>query len=159
MSLPRYFQIAALGAALLGLAACSGGSSSTPIAGVPGNTFGNPNALCDPGGGVQLANPPNGNVSVPTNVGSVIIVTDSNSNTLSQNPGLWNVVLVDSNNANNVIQGGNLTAVPFTNGPHPYANDFYFASSMPQLPSGRTWNVYLNENANCNPGPLGNFST
>ena len=160
MLIPRYLQLVVLGGALLGLAACGGSSSTTPIAGTPGNPFGNTNnnnVLCDPGTQVQLANPASGNVNVPTNVGQIIIVANGNNNTLSNSYTQWNVILTD--NFGNSVLGGPLSLVPFTNGPHPYPTDYYYASTIPQLAAGTTFNVLLNENANCSPGPLGAFST
>ena len=156
MSPQRSLQIFMFGAALLGLAACSSGSTST-IAGVPGNgSIGN-GALCDPGTQVQLANPPNGNVSVPTNFSPVVIVANGNSNTLYTNYTQWNLILND--NFGNSIQGGPLSLVSFKQASPPYPSDFYYASSISGLIPGRTYNVFLNLNANCQPSGLGAFAT
>ena len=157
MSPSRLVQFAVLGGALLGLAACSSGSSTT-IAGVPGNPNGvNTNAFCDPGTAVQLANPPSGNVSVPTNLNQVIIVASGNNNTLGSTFSQWNTYLID--NFGNQIAGGPLSAYSWNGGPKPYASDYYYSSSISGLVPGRNYTVYLNQNANCQPGSLGGFST
>jgi hypothetical protein len=154
---PLSLQLAILGAAMLLLVSCGGGSSSLPSS---GNLSG-PNPflpLCDPGTQVQLANPTAAQTGVPANVGQIIIVANGSANTLHDTYGQWNLTVTD--NFGNAFIGGSLNLVPLPNGPHPYPSDFYYASSISSLPSARTLNVTLTtQNKNCTGNPLGSFST
>ena len=148
-------RLVALGAFTLALAACGGGGRSY----APGPGGPNPFVVqCDPQTQTQLANPQPGQFGVATNIGSVTIVANGNNNLLFSTYPQWLVTLVD--NFGNTINGGPLNLVPFPNGPHPYQSDFYYSSSMPQLPAGRTWSAGLVESGqNCSPDFLGSFST
>jgi hypothetical protein len=151
------FQLAVLVVTMLMLVACGGGSSSPPTS---GNPFG-PNPflpVCDPGTQVQLASPTPAQSGVPTNVGQVIIVANGSANTLHDTYGQWNLTITD--NFGNAFIGGSLNLVPLPNGPHPFPSDFYYASSIPPLPSARAWNITLTtQNTNCAADAIGNFST
>ena len=145
-------RLLAFGVAAFAFAGCGGGSSSNPIGG-PG--FG---TQCDPGTQVQLASPQAGNTGVSGNIGQVIVVANGNQNTLGVTYNQWKVILTD--NFGNLINGGLLNLVALPNGPHPYSSDFYYASSLPALPGGRTWNAQLIQaSSNCNGYPLFGFST
>ena len=139
----------------LALTACSGSGGIGSIIG------GGANALqCDAGTRVQLANPQSFQSGVSSNVGQITIVADGNSNTLYNTYGQWNVVLTPAFSGY-PIQGGSLTPVPYPNGPHPYASDYYYSSSVQGLTPGTNWNVSLQQNTGtpCTPIPLGSFST
>ena len=149
-------RILILTAMTLSLAACSGGGNSYS----PANPS-NPNpfsAQCDPGTAVQLANPQAGQMGVSPVQGSVTIVANGNNNTLYNSYSQWNIVLTD--NFGNQMTGGPLSLTSYPNGPHPYQSDFYYASSIPTLPTGRQWAAGLvNTYSNCSPIFLGNFYT
>ena len=107
---------------------------------------------------MQLANPVPGETGTPTNMGQIVIVANGNANNLYNTYGQWNLIVTD--NFGNGITGSNLSAFAYPNGPHPYGSDFYYASSIPTLAPGRTYNVQLNWTAsNCTPDPLNAFST
>jgi hypothetical protein len=135
------------------LSACSGsGGGIGPIFG------GNP-LQCDPGTQVQLASPQNAQTGVPGNIGQITIVANGNGNNLYNTYGQWNIFLTPSFGGS-PLQGGSLSLVPYPNGPHPYASDFYYASSVPNLAPGTTWYVTLQQqNVNCTGMLLGSFST
>jgi hypothetical protein len=142
---------------MLALAACNGGGTSNNGTFSP---FG-PNPFtgqCDPGTQVQLANPQPGQTGVNPGIGSITIVANGNNNTLYNTYSQWNLILQD--NFGNTVQGGQLNLTPYPNGPHPYASDFYYQSSIPSLPFGRNWNVGLVQSfSNCAPYSLFGFST
>jgi len=134
----------------LALASCAGG-------GGPGGIFGGPQ-VCNPGTQVQLASPAPYKNGVSTGVGQIIIVANGNNNILYNSYPQWQIVLAD--NFNGQTTGGSLNLVPDPSGPHPYPSDFYYSSSVPQLPVGRNWNVELVENgSSCTPASVGSFST
>ncbi|MGH7330671.1 MAG: hypothetical protein ACREJX_20160, partial [Polyangiaceae bacterium] len=128
-------RLLSLAVVTFALTACGGGGGGYSSA----NPF-NPNpfagAQCDPGTAVQLANPQPGQTVSPT-MGSVTIVASGNNNTLYNTYTQWNVVLTD--NFGNTINGGSLSLTSYPSGPHPYQSDFYYASSIPSLPTGRQW--------------------
>lgn len=139
----------------LALSACGGSGGLGSIIG------GGTNALqCNAGTRVQLASPQSFQSGVSSNVGQITIVADGNTNNLYNTYGQWNVVLTPAFNGY-PIQGGSLALVSDPNGPHPFASDFYYASSVPSLTPGTTWNVTLQDNSGgpCTPVPLGSFST
>ncbi len=143
-----------LGAVLvLALTACGGGSG---IGGILGGL--NPTPQCNPGTQVELASPTAGQTGVSTTIGRVMIVANSNNNTLYSTYSNWNLTLTDQNG--NTITGSNLSLVP-GNGFTPYGSDFYYASSFSQLPAGMTWTVRLQEynGSSCTAVPLQSFST
>jgi hypothetical protein len=140
-------------ASALALAACSGGggggnSSPLPIGGYNGS--------CDPGTAVSLANPTPNSYGVPSNIGSVTIVASGNNNTLYSTYSGWSLFL--QSGYGNSIYGGSLSLVSDPSGPHPYASDFYYQSSVPGLQPGQTYTVILS-NSNCNGVAVGQFST
>jgi hypothetical protein len=151
-----YLRVLAVGVFTLALAACGGGGGGGGFARPPGP---NPSfAQCDPGTQVQLANPQPGQFGVPTNIGSIIVVANGNNNILFATYPQWFVVLFD--NFGNSINGGPLNLTSDPSGPHPYPSDFYYSSSIGNLPPGTTWNAGLvNSNSNCAPDPLGSYST
>jgi hypothetical protein len=150
-----YVRVAALAAMTFALSACGGGGSSSPPV---NNPFGPSFAQCDPGTQVQLANPLPGQGGVSPTAGSITLVANGNNNTLYNTYQQWFVVLTDS--FGNSYNGGPLQLVSFPNGPHPYNSDFYYSSSIQNLPSGRSWSAGLvYGNGNCSPAFLGNFST
>ena len=153
--LARFLKIATVASAAL-LAACGGGGGGGGIGPIFGGGNGSNPYQCSTGTQVTLANPQPGQYNVPANVGAVTIVANGNNNYLYQSYNSWQVVLFD--NYGNTIPGGNLTLVSDQNGPHPYSSDYYYNSSFQNLPTGVTWNAYLEQNgaANC---PLGSFST
>jgi hypothetical protein len=150
-----YLQILAFGSMLLALTACGGGGGL-------GSVLGNNGPIeCNPGTQVQLANPTPAQSGVNPNIGSITIVANGSNNTLYNSYGQWNLQLVDTFSGQ-TITGGQLSLVADPNGPHPYASDFYYQASIPQLQPGQNWNVQLVENqsyATCSPYPLNAFST
>jgi hypothetical protein len=153
MAITRYAAGAAL--LLLALTGCGGGGAGGLLGGLGGGS----NFQCDTGTREQLANPAPNQTGVPTNMGQITIVADGNANTLYSTYNQWNVVL--QTGFGQQIQGGPLTLVSYPSGPHPYASDFYYASSIPALNPGTTYNVLLEQNngLNCTAVPLNSFST
>lgn len=142
-------SLAAAGLCLLAFTSCSGGG--------PGGIFGGP-PVCNPGTQVQLASPTPNQSGVSSGIGHVIIVANGNTDTLYNTYAQWQLILVD--NFNGQTTGGSLSLVPDPSGPHPYPSDFYYSSSVPQLATGRNWNVELIQNGNsCTPASVGSFST
>jgi hypothetical protein len=138
-----------------GLAACSGGAGSL-LGGLNPITGGS--IQCDPGTQVQLANPQPGQTGVSNTLGQIVIVANGSNNSLYSGYNQWNLVLADQ--FGDRITGSNLTLTSYTNGPHPYPSDFYYSSTVGQLPTGATWTVQLTQpGANCLPVPLNSFST
>jgi hypothetical protein len=154
MSILRLSLGAALAAALAG---CGSSGLGGTLGGL--NPIGGPGSLeCNTGTQVQLANPQSGSYGVPGNIGQVVIVANGNNNTLGSTYGSWYLTLSDQ--FGDFITGGNLNQYSYPTGPHPFSSDYYYSSSVPQLPSGANWNVQLNESgANCAAVPLGSFST
>lgn len=149
----NFIRLAAAVAVGMGLSACGSG-----VGGVLGNLNPISTLQCAPGTAVQLANPQPNQAGVPGNIGQIVIVASGQSNTLYNTYGQWNLTLTSQSGY--TINGGNLTLTSYPNGPHPYASDFYYASSIGSLPSGMTWSVQLNEpGANCTGVPLNSFST
>jgi hypothetical protein len=140
---------------LMALTACGGGG----LGGVLGpNPINGGGPICNAGTQVQLANPLPAQTGVSPSIGQITIVANGNSNTLYNTYGQWYLTLTDQ--FGNTITGGNLRLVSDPSGPHPYTSDFYYASSIGQLPSGATWQVNLNDQSGtggvC---PLNSFST
>jgi len=134
---------------LVSLAACSGNGLGG------GGIFGG-NSSCQPGTDVTLANPRQGQFA-SSNIGQIEIVANGNTNTLYNTSGQWYVSLTSGFTT---INGGNL--VPFSDpgGYHPYGSDFYYTSSIGNLPTGTTWTVNLAWPAgSCSPISIGSFST
>jgi hypothetical protein len=149
---PARFVKALFAVALVGLAACGGGGSSTLPN--PGS-----NGICDPTAtGIQLARPTPG---FPQNGNTIEIVVNGNSDQLgnSQFTGMFDLNLFDQ--FNNEIDTNFLSAVADPSGPHPYSSDFFYQGTLQgNLASGRTYSVYLNApNTNCQRGFVGSFST
>jgi hypothetical protein len=95
---------------------------------------------------------------VPANVGQVTVVAYGGNNQLYNTYRQWQTTLVD--NTSQPTPGGQLRLVPDPTGPHPYPSDFYYASTLPQLVTGRTYTVYLAmTNGSCSPISLSSFST
>jgi hypothetical protein len=151
-----YLRLALCGIFALLLAACSGSG----VLGGLGPVFGNQPA-CDTGTQVQLANPAPSQNGVNSNIGQITIVASGNSNNLYNTYGQWNVVLTPLNFGTGSIEGGPLSLVDGRSLNHPFASDFYYASSVPNLQPGVTWNVTLQQNngTNCTPASVGTFST
>lgn len=136
------------------LTACSGGAIGNILGPIGGAAV-----QCDPGTQVQLASPSPGQSGVSGAIGQIVIVANGSNNTLYNTSNQWYVTLTPQYGGNSV-QGGNLTPFDGRNMNHPYTSDYYYASSIGQLPSGMTWTAYLNEqNANCAAVPLNTFST
>ena len=147
-------RYALLGVLVVALSACSGNGNTGGILGGFGGGF----SQCDPGQQVQLARPAAGSVNVNPSIGSLEIVASGGTGSLHDNTGQWYLSL--TSNFGDNLGGYTLSAAADPNGPHPYASDFYYATNIPTLPSGRTWQVFLNEtNANCTAVPLQSFST
>ncbi len=148
----KSLRIAVLSVMVLGLTACSGGGGGGVLGGLLG---GNPS--CDPGTKVDLARPQQDQL-VNGNIGSIEVVSDGSNNTFSQNYQSWNLLLDDSFDP--TITAGPLNPVSDTGGPHPFQMDFYYAGAIPQLPSGRTWTVRLQQSySSCTPYVVGQFNT
>lgn len=98
---------------------------------------------CDPGTQVQLANPQPGQTGVSSNLGQIVIVANGSNNSLYDAYNRWNLVLADQ--FGDRITCSNLTLTPYANGPHPYPSDFYYSSTIGQLPTGATCPVQLTE--------------
>jgi hypothetical protein len=114
--------------------------------------------LCNTGTLVQLAAPTQGQTGVATTIGRVIIVADGNSNALYSTYSQWTITLAD--NTGQSWTGASLGLVSDPGGPHPYQSDFFYASSIQSLNSGRTYTASLSQpGAACQPISLGSFST
>jgi hypothetical protein len=139
----------------LSLAACSGSGALGGLGPVFGNV-----PQCDTGTQVQLANPTPFQNGVNSNIGQITIVANGNSNNLYNTYGQWNIVLTPTSGGN-PVQGGSLSLVDGHTLTHPYASDFYYGSSVPNLTAGVTWNVSLQQNngVSCTAVPLESFST
>jgi hypothetical protein len=113
---------------------------------------------CDTGTQEQLASPTPGQTGVSSTIGQIIMVANGNGNALYNSYGQWQITLTD--NFGNTVVGGPLSLVPFPSGPHPYPSDFYYASSIQQLATGRTYTAFLVRiGGSCPSIPLGSFST
>jgi hypothetical protein len=137
-------------ASLVVAAGCGGGGSSSGLPN-PGS-----NQICDPdAGAISIARPTFG---FPMNGTNVEIVDSSGSDQLHTFTSQFDLNLVDQFGE---IDTGFLTLVSDSGGPHPYSTDFYYAGTLNGgLPSGRTFNVYLNApNTNCTRGFIGTLST
>lgn len=136
--------------ALAALTAC-GGSKTTSYTPPGGN-------VCNPGTDIALANPTSNATGVSTGIGQLTIVANGSANVLNGNTSLF--ALQIQSNAGEVIAGATLRPVEGTSYQHPYASDFYYASSVPSLPSQRSWTAYLVEpGSTCTPFLIGVFST
>jgi hypothetical protein len=138
----------------LALSACSGSGGGL------GNILGGGNPLqCDPGTQVQLASPQANQSGVPSNIGQITIVASGNTNNLYDTHDQWNLYLTPSYSGA-PIQGAQLQLVDGHTLNHPYASDFYYGSSIPNLTPGTTWYVTLQQQGvNCSGMLLGSFST
>jgi hypothetical protein len=147
-------RIAIPAALMLALTACGGSGGGNPFGGNTGYE-------CQTGTQVELANPQSGQVGVPTNLGQITIVANGQANNLYNTSNQWSVILTPNYGGYQQIDGGSLNLVSDPNGPHPYNSDFYYSSSIQGLPAGITWNAQLiqNNGSNCQPVPLGSFST
>jgi len=151
--LPRLLALSGI----LTLAACRGSGGGL------GNIFGGGNSFvnCDPGAQVQLANPQPGASGVPTNIGQIIIVGNTDAGDLHANPTNWHLVLHD--NFGNVFDStSSLSLVDGHTLNHPYPNDFYYGASIPGLNGGMTYSVSLQQGTDgisCTPVPLQSFNT
>jgi hypothetical protein len=115
--------------------------------------------LCNTGTSVQLAGPTQGQSGVSTSIARVVIVADGNANALYSTYGQWTISLTD-NTGQPWGGGSSLGLVPDPGGPHPYASDFFYASSIPTLIPGRVYTASLAQpGASCSPISLGSFST
>ncbi|MDQ2680117.1 MAG: hypothetical protein M3Y21_03720, partial [Candidatus Eremiobacteraeota bacterium] len=113
---------------------------------------------CNPGTQVQLARP-SPNQVVSGGIGSIEIVASDQNNILYSTYGQWDLLLT-SNLGDQIPASGPLNLIPDRGGPQPYQSDYYYSASIQSLPSGRTWNVQLNNTGtNCTPFPLQSFST
>jgi len=147
MSISRIRLPLGVAAVLALCTACS--HSSNPV---PTNP---PGVTCNVGTQVQLANPLPGATGVPSNIGQVTIVVNASTDLLGGN---WNGILVDQ--FGNKIQGGTFTLTSDHGGPHPFPNDYYYNTSVPQLNVGTLYGMYLNQfTSQCTPLFVGSFST
>jgi len=147
--------------AALALAACSsgGGGSTAPVGGGLPPAYGG--GQCNPGTAVQLANPLPNQSGVNPNLGSITIVANGSNNALYSSYQSWQIVLQDTY-GDQPIFGSPFQLVPDPNGPHPFASDFYYQSSLngQLLPAGYNWNVFLgNVATGCGTNVIGTFST
>lgn len=91
-------------------------------------------------------------------MGSIDIVASGNNNALYNTYTGWTIIL-QSNNFSNPQYGGNLSLVPNNSGwGKPYASDFYYQASIPQLQVGTSYTVLL-ANGGCSGVAVGSFST
>ncbi|MDH2909213.1 MAG: hypothetical protein PXZ07_03765 [Candidatus Eremiobacteraeota bacterium] len=146
---------AATAALLFFATACSGSSGNS--SGIPYGGL----IQCNPGAQVQLARPQN--QTTASNVGSVEIVVNGNSNALAVSPNSWSLQ-VQSNGGGQSMMSNGLTAVADPTGYHPFQSDFFYSGNLNQtLPTGYTWTVSLVQGQtsyqSCSPLPLGSFST
>jgi hypothetical protein len=149
-------RVLAAGALGLGLTACGGGGNGGSF-----SPYGSSGLYADACAGTQvaLASPQAGAYNVPTNIGQITIVANGSGNALSQNPAAFTLEVSDSG----YMQGDYFTTSPLnpvsdTNGPHPYASDYYYQLNFSQqLLTQQTWTVYL-VSAACSQ-PVGQFST
>lgn len=142
----RSLRIIVLCGFALALAACSGtgggllgGLGNLGGLGGGGGIFNS--GSCNPGTDVQLANPLPFASNVNPNIGQITIVANGNNNYLGQNYQTMNVTLVDG--FGNQYPGGTLQLVADPNGPHPYASDYYYQSSIGPLQPGTTYTAAL----------------
>ena len=143
----RIVRLAALIGALA-LAGCSSGA----------NTPGQFQFPCNTGTEQQLANPTPNQTGVSTSIGRITIVAFGNNNNLYNTYSQWIVTLTDNTGA--PWTGGPLSLVSDPSGPHPYPSDFYYASNIPMLNAGRTYQAFLSEpSGTCTPVSLRLFST
>ena len=144
----KYLTSVASLVALLGLAGCSG-SASTP---------GHFQYPCNTGTSQQLANPTPNQAGVSTSQGRITIVAFGNNNNLYTTYNQWIITLTD--NTGTPWTGGPLSLVSDPSGPHPYPSDFYYASNIPMLNAGRTYQAFLSQpSGTCTPLQLQSFST
>ncbi|HEV3154695.1 MAG TPA: hypothetical protein VGZ02_12895 [Candidatus Baltobacteraceae bacterium] len=131
----------ALAAAVLSACGSSGSSGSTPPVG--GFSPGGAASSCNPAQ-MQLANPAPFSTGVSTNLSSVVIVANGNSNPLAQAYGVWEVQLADQNSGN-LVTGGPLQPTDGHTLVHPYNQDFYYSSSLQGqfLTPGTVWEVLM----------------
>lgn len=152
-------------AVTLGITACSGaGGSNTPVFGPGvGSGGGYTYQPCNIGASVTLANPQSGAYGVPTNTGTLEIVTYGNNNAISQNPGSWTLALQTYSGALTPFNG-TLAVTSDPNGYHPYPSDFYYDQSVSGLQAGQQYTVYVEQigyqysGGNC-ASAIGSFST
>jgi len=138
----RTLRIFVLSAFAIAMASCSSGAGL--LGGLGGGSNGGgifPGTSCNPGTDVQLANPLPFQTGVNPNIGQITIVANGNNNYLGQNYQTMNITLVDS--FGNQMSGGAFQPVSFTQGPHPYNSDFYYASSIGPLQTGMTYTAEI----------------
>lgn len=137
--------------------ACSGGSSGTGNSSLP-NNYG----PCFPDTQAQLARPGTNSFG-NGGINSVEIVANGNNNSLYQGYAAnGDLLIAPVGQAPSQGAATNpLTLVSDTSGPHPYGSDYYYSGTLNgSLPTGVTWNVYLNNfNSVCNAQYMGSFST
>ena len=131
----------AVASAVLSACGSSGSSGSQPPVGgfFPGGAA----SSCNPAQ-MQLANPAPFSTGVSSNLSSVVIVANGNSNPLYQAYGVWEVQLADQNSGN-VISGSPLQLADGHTLVHPYTQDFYYSSSLQGqfLTPGTVWEVLM----------------
>lgn len=157
MSILRLGLAASLLVALAGCGSSGGlGNILGPITGGGGGITG---FQCDTGTQVQIANPQPSQSGVSPTIGQIVIVASGSSNNLYNTYSQWNITLQDQ--YGDTITGSNLQPYSYPSGPHPFGSDYYYVSTIGQLPQGATWSVMLGEPGNsCAPTPVaGTFST
>ena len=106
---------------------------------------------------MQISNPSPNSSGNSTTIGTITIVANGNSNTLYNSYSNWSIIL--QGNYSGTINGGQLSLVN-RNGTQPFPSDFYYASSIPTLAGGDSYQVELVNNSGfCTPVTIGQFST
>lgn len=152
-----YIRLGLAASLLVALAGCGGGGLGNVLGPITGGS-GSGGFQCDTGTQVQLANPQPYQTGVSPAIGQIVIVANGQNNNLYNTSSQWNITLSDQ--FGDTISGGNLQPYDYRTGPHPFPSDYYYVSTIGQLPQGTTLNVTLGEpGASCLPVPVGSFST
>ncbi len=147
-------KLIVLGATLIELSACSGGSSGTSP--VPNTQF------CGNDTQYALARPQSGQ-GISTGVSTVEIVVNGNNNQIAQSFANFDLLFVPANNNGQTVATGSLSVTSDKGGYQPFNSDYYYNGTIasPGLAPGTLYNVYVNAfTSNCTPvGPIGQLGT
>lgn len=152
----QFIRLTLAAGLLVALTACGGGGLGNVLGGLNPINGGGP--ICDAGTQVQLANPQPGQIGVSPTIGQIVIVASGNSNNLYNSYNQWYLTLTNQYGGS-PLQGGNLQLTPNNGYVKPYSSDFYYSSSIGQLPAGATWQVNLVDQNTGSVCPLNSFST
>ncbi len=117
----------AFGTGAFAISACGGGSTTPSV-----------NA-CYPGVASAIVTPANGSYAPGT--GQIVIALEARSDLLGNS---WDLILRD--NLGSRIETSALTLIDGSSLPHPFPDtDYFYSTTVSGLPSGRAWNIYLNQ--------------